>query len=149
MTSKTNDLLQLRYWLLAAGVVGGLVGCDAGSGLRAGGTVRYENKPIEDGVIKFQSDAGQYAAARIKNGRYEVEKTSSLTPGIYTVKITAQRQAGTATVQETTLAHDAGDVVPVIEQYIPSQYNEESTLTVNLNVSKSQYDFDLPPQGQE
>lgn len=147
MTSKTRctSCLRLSCFALITAVLAGILGCDNEGSLNVSGHVRYEDEPIEDGVIKFQSEAGRYAAARIKNGGYTIDDTSRLEPGKYTVKITAQRQAGTRTAKETTLAHNAGDVVPVIEQYIPAQYNEESTLTVTFENGKSDFDFDLTP----
>ena len=136
-----------RCIALWSALLSGFLGCGAANSLDVRGQVRYGSEPIRDGVITFKSETGRYAAARISDGAYAVEDSSALDPGTYTVSITAKREAGTRTMTQTTLAHNAGDVVPIIEQFIPSQYNEASTLRVTLESTKSDYDFDLTPAG--
>jgi hypothetical protein len=56
------------------------------------GTVTYQGKPVEMGVMKFEADASvgnvaPYCYARIEDGKYETELEESPTTGKYQVQV--------------------------------------------------------------
>ena len=92
------------------------------------GTVTFDGEPVADGAITFRDAAGQsksYGGA-ITNGKYEFESS----PGSKKVEISAMRD-----VPGKMDTSNPGVEVPLREQYIPKQYNEESTLTAEVSGS--------------
>lgn len=150
-----------------------LVVCVAGCGPAGGsaslsGKVTFDGQPIEEGNIRLLPTGegnSQGGAAPIVNGSYEIPASTGLGPGNYTVVITATRPATPAEISAMKSADDesgkkaeedvdedeqAGAVggtqpsTPKV-QYIPKQFNQTSTLTVEVKAGENSQDFDLKP----
>lgn len=114
-----------------------LAGCGASSNtIKVEGAVTFDGQPVEKGEIIFTpaNDAGQSAASKIENGKYQCQ----VPPGTHKVRITAYRE-----VPGQVDRSNPGVEVPVVEMYIPDQYNAKSTLEVTVNSSQAKHDFTL------
>jgi hypothetical protein len=114
-----------------------LVGCGPGGPVthRVTGTVTFDGAPVESGEIVFKDagGTGKSYADRITGGKFSLETS----PGSKKVEITAMRE-----VPGQFDTSNPGEKVPLKEQYIPAQYNIESTLTVEVTGADS-LTFDL------
>ena len=128
--------------VLATGILAGAtVGCGSGGGLEEAplsGRVTYQGKPIEKGRIRFIPIKGTKGPAQrewISQGKYSVTARGGLTVGTHRVEIDAYRPIPGArpyTEEEADgqFAFQAGDRPE--EQYLPKQYNRDSTLEVTI-----------------
>jgi len=119
-----------------------LSGCGSGAeSLRlypVSGQVTFSGKPLENGRILFRPTAGDRRgfSTAIRSGKYHTE----LPVGKLTVEITATR------VVPDQFDESNGSPQPVIEMYIPDQYNRSTKLTVDVTASSSNdVDFKLEP----
>lgn len=116
----------------------GLSGCSDNGLLGVSGTVTFDGKPIPDGSISFMpvSGKGVTAGGEIKNGKYSAQ----VSPGEMAVQIyatnTVEKQNPTQEEIERGITSD-----PV--QYIPEEYNQQSTLRITVSDSSLKHDFDL------
>jgi hypothetical protein len=101
---------------------------------RVYGTVTFDGKPVERGFINFLSPnhTERAATATITNGQYE----AMVLPGKRKVQVLA--------------TEDAGPVDPVMGQapqrsYIPTKYNDETTLEFDVAERDNPKDFELTP----
>lgn len=93
------------------------------------GTVAFDEKPLDYGVISFTSQGGanHSTGATIKNGEYAIPAEKGLPPGTYRVQINA-------TIHDPKLPPPpAGqrDERPGIE-IIPPSYNAESQVIIEV-----------------
>ena len=97
------------------------------------GTVTLDDKPLPEGDIIFVPDDKTQGAeaGKIKDGKY----TLKAKPGPCHVKITATREIPG---KKGPMGNE-----PAIEDYIPKQYNDETTLTENVGKGKDHFDFKL------
>ena len=112
-----------------------LAGCSDGL-IEVTGDVSFDGEPVELGTIRFvdTGDSSTSHAADIKDGSY----TLRTTPGSKRVEIRASRPLPPErqTQPEMGLMYD---------DYIPAQYNRESTLTADVRPDGSrEFDFHLP-----
>ena len=115
-----------------------LMGCGpGGSGeLPVEGNVTFQDKAVDNGEIVFTPADGQTAsiAAKITAGKYACQ----LPPGKSQVRITAYRE-----VPGQFDNSNPGQPSPLIEMYIPDEYNAKSTLEVTVDSAKKDLDFEL------
>ena len=126
--------------LLLAVLMGGC-GQDTGGRLGVSGTVRFQGAPLQTGTIEFASaDAKQLSGSMIADGKYSVPADKGLTPGKYTVRISAAQDAGAA----PTGPPGPESMTEQAKALIPPQYNVDSTLTAEVTEGGSNvFDFDL------
>lgn len=107
------------------------------------GTVMFDGKPVEDGTISFVPDVkttGPVAGGKITNGDYNiVERGPAL--GKYKVEIIATRKTGKKLA--AAMPAPPGTMVDETEQYIPTNYNSRSELTVEIEPGRNEHSFDL------
>ncbi len=128
-------------WFLALTLI--LMGCGGQSGLefstaQVEGTVTYRGKPLETGKIRFIPDgevvdgkvAGQAVFADIKDGKYSIPAAEGVTVGKNRVKM------------QVSSAGD-GEKIEVVEQFIPDDYNSQSTLSAEIKAGENRVDLDL------
>jgi hypothetical protein len=119
----------------------GLVGCVltvAGCGqsgpskLDVSGTVKFDGQDVTDGYITFVPEDKTVGpeAGPIKDGKY----TAQVREGKNKVKIQATRPVPG---KKGPMGEQA------VEQYIPKQYNEETTLSADVARGKTEHNFDL------
>ena len=122
----------------AAGFVcllGFLAGCSSETGPRkydVSGTVKFDGKDVAEGEIIFQSDNPSIAAegGMIKGGKYTLKARE----GKNKVEIRATQ---VVPGKNGPMGEDW------VEQFVPEQYNEKSTLTAEVGSGKTKHDFDL------
>jgi len=111
------------------------------------GTVSYQGKPLESGKIRFIPDgevingqvAGKAVFADIKDGKYSLSTEQGATVGKNRIEIKSYRGTGRMMV---TSAGD-GKKEEEIVQFIPKNYNTQSTLSVEIKEGENVHDFDL------
>ena len=88
------------------------------------GTVSYNGKPIAEGLIVFAARDGSCAPnlLKITAGRYE----GRVIVGDKRIEVRAMRKAKRSESAATGPGADEG---PVLENWIPAEYNDASTLT--------------------
>ncbi len=133
-----------QFWLLLIGL-GLLVGCGRGSELpraAVSGKVSYQGKPVPEGMITFvpiKGAKGPTANALIREGVYEVIAAGGVPVGTHRVEVQAFRPLNKRSNRPGFLE----DMEPR-EQYLPSQYNRQSTLEITVeDKGKQTRDFDL------
>jgi hypothetical protein len=126
-----------------------LIALVCGSGCGSGqatveGKVTFEGQPVEQGTIVFEpaDGTGAVAGGKIENGKYRLGTEEQLTPGNKIVRILAMRTTGKKIPAGPPAADDV--MIDEVQQYIPSHYNVQSTLTVQVAAGKGTHDFELP-----
>ena len=121
--------------LLAGGLLIG--GCTpAGPKLyEVSGTVTFNGQPVSKGGIMFLPSDKALApqGSTIEEGTYKLKAA----PGSYHVQITASRMIPGKKVEGPSGETDA------VEQYIPANYNKQTTLNAEVKPDKNQLDFPL------
>ena len=112
------------------------------------GSVTFDGKPVETGMIVFKDTVNEALApdgGNVVNGIYRVE----VQPGKKRVEILASRPIANEGPVRPDRAQFA--ITPV-EQYLPEAYNVKSILTAEVDPSgTNEFDFSLkpaPPSGQ-
>ncbi|MCR9118941.1 MAG: hypothetical protein NXI22_18565 [bacterium] len=122
-----TERLKIGIFALTTIALASFVGCDSGPTLYSvSGTVTFDGKPIPQGDIIFHSTDpdGHPYSAKIVDGKF----SGKVEPGLKRVAITAMRNHPTKTKQGI----EPGTTEPVVEQYIPAEYNVETTLTQEI-----------------
>jgi len=120
-----------------------LTGCSENSQIRVSGQVWYDGQSVTEGQIVFRpldGTKGPTTGVVIVNGRYDLpRKKGPLAGGTYRVGITGRRQS------DKTFQIAPGVSAEIREQFIPAQYNRESSLSVKFaeNESSQRHDFRL------
>ncbi|HCO25588.1 MAG: hypothetical protein CME31_22015 [Gimesia sp.] len=129
--------------LLLVGFFVSLVGCggasDAPVTYPVSGNVTLDGEPLTEGDIIFRDASGKAASAagKIENGAYSLTATA----GKKSVVITATKE-----IPGKTVVGGAPDEppVPAVEQYLPAEYNEKTTLEADVSDSGSnEFSFEL------
>jgi hypothetical protein len=104
------------------------------------GSVRFEGKPVETGVIQFHPSSGPgqtQAGAVIRGGSYSIPRQEGPVPGSYRVVISSA-------VGAAAPAGPPGRELPPPKESIPARYNTKSGLTAEVKKGgDNQFDFDL------
>jgi hypothetical protein len=123
-------------------------GCDSGPRrLPASGAVTYRGQPVPEGFILFQPQdpgRGQTTGTVVSNGRYALPAAEGLSPGRYTVRITAADPARRAAATPRMGA----DGIPVADgtarEWLPPRYNTQSSLEIDAAPGgPTTFDFNL------
>lgn len=125
-----NLVLSLALATLTAG-------CGASSSeVKVEGTVTFMQTPVESGEIVFMPEDpnSPNVAGKIEQGKY----SCMVKPGPAKVSITAYRE-----VPGQVDTSNPGQTAPVMEMYIPPQFNSNSTLSVLIDAAKNPVDFPL------
>ena len=121
-----------EWLLLVLLTIGGCGGETGPEKYTVSGQVTLDGEPLKEGSITFHSveKGGDSSAGPITLGEYSL--TSSV--GAKKVEVTANRHVP-----------DKKDALgmPVTEQYIPKQYNSQTTLTAEVEKGANTADFDL------
>ncbi len=95
------------------------------------GIVACDGAPMPDGSIVFipQGDTkSPTCGGTISQGRFTISAKDGAAPGAYRVEITALRNTG----KRVTNPRD-GTMIDEIVQYVPPQFNRQSTLTATVD----------------
>ena len=110
----------------------------------ASGVVTYKGEPVEEGLIRFIPDAvnddgltpGKPAFSKITKGIYEVPADRGATVGKNRIEISSFRKTGRVIEEEGTKSEEK-------VQFLPAQYNTNSTLSAEVKPGENTLDFDL------
>lgn len=103
------------------------------------GTVTLDGKPLESGTIKmFPDDESlRKVTAQIQAGTFEIPEPSGPNVGTYRVEISSAQPTGEIKTDE------GGETFEVLKELIPSQYNENSELSADINKGDNELKFEL------
>jgi hypothetical protein len=112
------------------------IGCGSGGGaVKVAGDVSFRGQPVDQGEIIFTTTDGQQSIATpIQNGKYELQVPT----GAHQVRITAYRP-----VPGKVDRSNPGQETPVVEMYIPDQYNARTTLEARVDSPTNELHFPL------
>lgn len=124
-----------------------LIGCSKSVEFqRAGvaGTVTHDGQPLDEGTISIYPDVkvkGTLVQAKIVAGKFSFTKQDGPAAGVNRVSITAIKKTG------KKISNDGVESDETF-QYIPWQYNEETTLKADVKPepAKNEFAFDLNGQ---
>ncbi|MES2794091.1 MAG: hypothetical protein V4719_31040 [Planctomycetota bacterium] len=105
------------------------------------GTVQFDGKPIAKGVIRLSTEddtPGEGGLSPITNGKYEVPSTAGLKAGKYLVIVYGFKETGKMIKPDEVQPLRKEEV-----QFIPKQYNDSSTLHLDVLPGENVKDFDL------
>lgn len=118
-----------------------MAGCGSGDRLEVEGTVTLDGSELPDGHISFLpigETGGPTMGGTVEDGRFVVASELVL-PGRFRVEIVASRETGRTQIDDVTKRP-----VPVIEQYIPPDYNQRSQLTADIRADEpNEFEFKL------
>jgi hypothetical protein len=115
-----------------------LAGCRP-SGSSVSGKVTLDGAPLPEATISFVplGDATQTAGwAAVQDGQYAIAADSDLTAGKFRVEIRALKSTGAKTNANDPTLIEA-------QEAIPSRYNAQSELTVEIKAGENVADFSL------
>ena len=123
-----------------------MVGCGSGGSGRAAvtGKVTLQGEPVANGVIAFvptDGTRGPSSGAKIENGEFTVPGDKGPMPGTYLVRINASRPTGRKV--EAGPPAPPGTMVDDLAEYIPPQYNANTTLKRDIKSGTNQLNFEL------
>jgi hypothetical protein len=134
----------MRRWhplLLPTLVVLGLsaAGC-GGSPATTSGRVTLNGQPVEAGSISFLPAAGDgpASAAAIENGEYALPPERPLRSGTYRVEVNWLKPTG-----KKIPSADPGIMTDERQEVIPTKYNTQSKLTVEITSGANVHNFEL------
>jgi hypothetical protein len=134
-----------RYVLLGLACAAVLFGTGCGDGrVRVSGSVIFEGKPLEEGFIALlpTDGVGPTTGGSIKDGKYDLTGEARSTTGEKIVRIVGSRKTG----RKIPAGSPPGAMTDEWVQCIPSLYNDQSTLRVQITPGKDNtHDFDLKP----
>jgi hypothetical protein len=104
------------------------------------GDITWNGKPVEEGTIRFISNAGPSAQGPIRDGEYRIDHKGGVPIGECRVEIQGFEEQDIGDSGSTLIKMPTRIGVPII----PKQFNSESTLTVAVDADKqNQHDFHL------
>lgn len=124
-----------------------VTGCGSGK-IPVSGSVLFAGKPVEEGMIMFEpaDGKGPTTDGPIAEGSYELVGEAGALPGEKIVRIVALRKTGRMIPAGSPAP--PGTMVPEVIQCVPSRYNDQSTLRVQITPGKANtHDFDLKADG--
>ena len=132
---------RLCTLIAIAGMACCAVGC-GGDGLTrvvVSGAVKLQDRPVEDGQIRFipqDGTNGPLTIAPIRQGHYRVDLKGGVPVGKYRVEILAW---------DPSVPPPRGPGEPPRPQWVPDKYNAESTLRASIDASDAPvvHDYNL------
>lgn len=144
---------------LGAIALGLLAGCntspqtnyDAVTLVEVSGTVKLDDKPLPNAVVKFEGENGQRSMGKTDaNGVYTLQFDSvkkGTTPGEKIVRISTAASLGEGSDEEGPPGEEGGEGESQVQkktELVPAKYNTKSELKRTVEASGSQtIDFDL------
>jgi hypothetical protein len=116
-----------------------IAGCGQGNRAAVSGMVTLDGKPIEQGAITFfpaPGNKGPSAGGTITNGRYDVASAKGVAIGANKVMISSVQPTGRK-------IPSAGTNYDERLEAVPAKYNNETTLTCDVQPGKNEFNFEL------
>ncbi len=143
--ARIGKLAIVACVLMAATIITACADNDAGKSV-VSGTVTYQEKPIEQGQIRFIPSPGSnlpMAAALIVDGKYQLDRNGGVPHGTYKVSIEAYRVP--AKYAHLVKPDKPTGVEIPHEQYLPKMFNRATVLKITIDADSSSVgkDFNL------
>lgn len=125
-----------KYFLLWLSVTGWclIAGCGESGRASIEGVVTLDGRPLPSGSITFvplEGTVSPTAGGEIVDGTFSIAAKGGTFAGKFRVEIAAKRPNG------QKIAHPGfGELVDEYEQYLPSRYNTDSELQVEVKVGE-------------
>lgn len=147
---RSRYFVSLYFGPLAMVLLAGVLGCSTGPSMgTVNGTVTLDGKPLADGTINFiptaeaaapggaapAAEASPVVGTTIHDGKFTVEvPLGKMRVEIHANKVVGQHRA-----------YDTADspLVPIVVEVIPTQYNANSTLTIDVQRGSQDVPYDL------
>jgi hypothetical protein len=129
----------LMLCLIPAMLVAATAGCNKGEPRGdVAGEVQFDGRPVETGMVSFEPTQAAIAPRNvpIENGKYRVDGKGALTPGDYRVRITAADRSKMDS-KKASNPNAQDEFIPLL----PSPWNTQSRLTVNVKPGKNTFLF--------
>lgn len=126
-------------------LLGMCLGC-GGNLTTVEGNVTFDGQPVEQGSIVFEpaDGVGPAVGGTIEHGKYQLGSEGGMVSGKKIVRISAVGSTGKKI--EAGPPEPPGTLVDEVRQYIPSTYNENSTLAIDVAAGKVTHHFELLSQ---
>jgi hypothetical protein len=113
------------------------IGCSKRTTGTVSGTVTIDGVPAKAGAISFFPRNGKASTAggEIKDGQYSAE----VAPGVAKVEIRVPKVVGQKKLYNTP----DSPVRPIMAEILPAKYNDETELTVDVQLGPNKHDFPL------
>jgi hypothetical protein len=136
---------RTKSWLLSLASIAMMLlsGCGDGK-VVVRGMVTVDGQPIDEGSISLEPSDGQgpTTGGLIKAGKYELAGSAAVEPGKKIVRIVGLRQTGKMVPAGPPAPK--GTLIPQMIQCVPSHYNDQSRLQVDVTPGKAnKHDFQL------
>ncbi len=110
------------------------------------GEVTFQGRPIAEGEIVFTPAAGTATGSAL-SGSAAASVAGKITGGKYTCRVSEGRSQVRITAYREVPGKvdrsNPGEEAPVVEMYIPPEYNANTKLEVTVDDSTDQHDFKL------
>ena len=140
-TDSSTKCMGLGWSLMSLLILLLVVGCSSGDRKGLRGTVTLDGEALSDGSIAFRPQrgtSGPTAGANIFDGEFVVKDDGGTFKGRFDVLINASRKTGRQV--ENTLT---GTMIDEYESIIPTTYNSETELNVEVTDEKNEFNFEL------
>jgi len=134
---------KVRLYGMACAAILLLGGCSDGK-VVVRGMVTVDGQPIDEGSISLEpaDGLGPTTGGLIKAGNYELTGNAAAEPGKKIVRIVGLRQTGKMVPAGPPAPK--GTLIPQMIQCVPSHYNDQSLLKVDVTPGKAnKHDFRL------
>ncbi len=147
LTILQNRTASQAFWSMVCALMAAcIVGCGGGAACSLSGQITFDGQPVPDGNIRLnpvEGTPGVGGAAKIVNGAYEIAEGDGMLAGKHQVLISATRGTGRMVRAENL---DGGpSQTEYIEQYIPTRYNRDTELELDLEPGENTKVFSLLP----
>ena len=131
-----NSFLKFPFYLALLSTTLFLAGCGSSGTVKVTGQVSFQNQPITEGEILFTPTDGKTGsvAAKIAQGKF----TCEVPMGPQQVSVTAFRE-----VPGKFDLSNPGQQNPLLEMYIPPQFNSKTELRAEISSASKELEFKL------
>ncbi|MFV1967369.1 MAG: hypothetical protein ACC628_18220 [Pirellulaceae bacterium] len=147
-----NRRIRDRSVFFLGGLVAiSLLGCgtsyDGPPRAKVSGSVTFDGKAIANGVINLMPDGhdGRVVSVPITDGQYRIEERDGPNFGKYKVEILGNEGGAVAAGKNPEEDSETAEAEDGERQIVPAKYNNETTLTLDVNQSVIEKDFALTP----
>jgi hypothetical protein len=109
------------------------------------GSVTLNGKRVENGTIVFEptGQGGARGGAAISKGTYQIPLDRGMFAGSFTVRISGFRETGETESPFESFEGESDAEFAEVEEFIPHEYNSNSSLQVTLKAGENAEDFKL------
>jgi hypothetical protein len=127
-----DDSRSIATRVVVASVIMAFVGCNSARDdgrVAVSGQILLDGSPLDEGFVTLIPEAGGPAVTGpVEDGGFRIPRSEGPAPGPYRVEIDAVRPTGRIVEHPDLL----GDAAEETENIVPSRYNRESTLRVEV-----------------